>query len=289
VVTPDLLGDSSAAPLDRWALSMWETWFDRIRSLVFAPDEITTIRYPLAVAPRYDLRMVNGMALADPSQREGLLRILVVDDHDVLRAGTRQVLDTADDLVVVGEAADGAAALDMVDELQPDVVLIDLRLPDRNGIDVARELTATHPNIRLVILSAYDDDVFVRAAFTVGVTGYLLKTMPCDELIGAVRAAGQGTTVLDPALSVRLAGARNSRGTEDGSQLTWRERETVELVAQGLANRAVAARLGVSVRTVEGHLNHAFAKLGVESRTELVRLVLNHGHVKPPQSSHFEG
>lgn len=201
-------------------------------------------------------------------------RVLIVDDHEVLRAGTRQVLEASDDIVVVGEADDGSAALGMIDDLNPDVVLIDIRLPDRSGIDVARQLTVTHPNVRVVVLSAYDDDEFVRAALEAGATGYLLKTMAREELIGAVRAAGQGTTVLDPVLSPRLAGVHSSRVASVGPKLTWRERETVELVAEGLSNKAIAARLGVSVRTVEGHLNHVFTKLGVESRTELVRFVM---------------
>jgi DNA-binding NarL/FixJ family response regulator len=204
---------------------------------------------------------------------DGVLRVLIVDDHEVLRTGTRQVLEASEDIVVVGEADDGKAALAMIDGLDPNVVLIDIRLPDRSGIDVARQLTLTHPGIRVVILSAYDDDEFVRAALEAGATGYLLKTMARDELVAAVRAAAQGTTVLDPILSPRLAGAHR------------REREAVELVAEGLSNKAIAARLGVSVRTVEGHLNHVFTKLGVESRTELVRHVLTQGLISPAASN----
>jgi DNA-binding NarL/FixJ family response regulator len=213
------------------------------------------------------------------------LRVVIADDHGVVRAGTRQVLETSEDITVVGEAEDGSTALSLVDELQPDVLLVDIRLAEHNGIDVARQLAATHPDVRVVILSAYDDDAFVRGALEVGVTGYLLKTIPGDELIGAVRAAGRGTTVLDPTLSTRLANAQGARGPVDGARLTWRERETVELLSQGLPNRAIAHRMGVSVRTVEGHLNHVFAKLGVESRTELVRLVLMHGIIPIPISS----
>ncbi len=187
------------------------------------------------------------------------------------------MLETSQDIVVVGEAHDGGSTLASVETLQPDVLLIDMRLAEQNGIDVARRLHVTHPHVRVVVLSAYDDDDLVRAAFEVGVTGYLLKTMPRDDLIGAVKAAGQGTTVLDPVLSSRLAGTPESLSPLSGSRLTWRERETVEFVAEGLSNRAIAVRMGVSVRTIEGHLNHAFAKLGVESRTELVRLVLMRG------------
>jgi DNA-binding NarL/FixJ family response regulator len=227
----------------------------------------------------------DGVVGADAGGDDGVLRILIVDDHEVLRTGTRQVLEASEDIVVVGEADDGNAALAMIDDLMPNVVLIDIRLPDRSGIDVTRHLTLTHPGVRVVILSAYDDDEFVRAALEAGATGYLLKTMARDELVAAVRAAAQGTTVLDPILSPRLAGAHSSFGPSTGPRLTWREREAVELVAEGLSNKAIAARLGVSVRTVEGHLNHVFTKLGVESRTELVRHVLTQGLISPASSS----
>ena len=232
------------------------------------------------------MTLVGDVAVgANAGRDEGILRVLIVDDHEVLRTGTRQVLEASSDIVVVGEADDGKAALAMIDDLDPNVVLIDIRLPDRSGIDVARHMTMTHPGIRVVILSAYDDDEFVRAALEAGATGYLLKTMARDELVAAVRAAAQGTTVLDPILSPRLAGAHSTWGPSAGPRLTWRERETVELVTEGLSNKAIAARLGVSVRTVEGHLNHVFTKLGVESRTELVRHVLTQGLVSPAPSS----
>ena len=149
--------------------------------------------------------------------------------------------------------------------------------PEQSGIDMARLMTLKYPAVRVVILSAYDNEEFVRAAFEVGVTGYLLKTMPRDELVGAVRAAGHGTTVLDPVLMPRITGVNSSSGASSGPSLTWRERETAALVTEGLSNKAIAARLGVSVRTVEGHLNHVFTKLGVESRTELVRRMLTQG------------
>jgi len=229
-----------------------------------------------------------GTGGGETSQPDGVLRVLIVDDHEVLRAGTRQVLEAFDDIDVVGEADDGSAAIAMIDGLRPNVVLIDVRLPDQSGIEVARQLSLTHPSVRVVILSAYDDDALVRAALDAGAKGYLLKTMAREELVGAVRAAGQGTTVLDPTLSSRLAGVQGSRTANSGPRLTWRERETVELVAEGLSNKAIAARLGVSARTVEGHLNHVFVKLGVESRTELVRYVLTNGLISTTPSSELE-
>jgi DNA-binding NarL/FixJ family response regulator len=207
----------------------------------------------------------------------GPLRVVVVDDHEVLRAGTRQVLETTPDIVVVGEADSWDAALALIDQHRPDIALVDIQLAGRNGIDLARQLSADHPGTRVVILSAYDDDAFIRRAFEAGVAGYLLKTMPRDELINAVRAVGMGTTVLDPAVSSRLAGANTLNEVAGAPRLTLREQEVVALVADGLSNKAIAIRLGVSTRTVEGHVNHVFTKLDLESRTELVRYVLTNG------------
>lgn len=204
------------------------------------------------------------------------LRVVLVDDHEVLRAGTRQILETADDITVVAEADDGDSALRMVKELQPDVVLVDIRLPGDSGIEVARQVSSSSPDCKVVILSAYDDANYLHAALAAGVAGYLLKTMPRDELINAVRAAGLGTTVLDASMMSQLtqSPSHSSAGNE-GASLTTRERQVIELVAEGLPNKAIASRLGISARTIEGHLNHVFAKLGVSSRTELVRFVLD--------------
>ncbi len=205
------------------------------------------------------------------------LQVVVADDHALLRAGTRQILEEAGDITVVGEAAAGDEALARCLELEPDVALLDIRMPVMNGVEVARRLAERCPSVAVVVLSAYDDDEYVRAALGCGVAGYLLKTTPAGELVQAVRSAAAGTTVLDPAISRRLAAGPEVAG--DG--LTWRERQVVLLVAEGLSNKAVASRLGISTRTVEGHLNHAFAKLGVASRTELVRRVLAGGIGSP--------
>ena len=210
-------------------------------------------------------------------ERDAPLRIVIVDDHELLRTGTRQILSDAEGMAVVAEAADAAHAIEAVESTWPDIVLVDIRLPDRNGIELARLILERCPSTRVVILSAYDDEDYVRAAMDAGVAGYLLKTMPGDELVRAVRAAASGVTVLDSAVSTNLGREHPSPDSDPKdafSALTWRERQVVELVAEGLANKAIATRLGISGRTVEGHLNHVFVKLGVVSRTELVRLAL---------------
>ena len=165
---------------------------------------------PWSAWGRYHGRVSDG---GSETRADGPLHVIVVDDHEVLRTGTRQILETAPDIVVVGEADDGEAALALVKELHPDVVLVDIRLPGHNGIEVARQLATSHPDTKVVILSAYDDPEYLRAALAAGVAGYLLKTMPRDELINAVRSAGLGTTVLDAAMSSHLA--RPSRTPTD--------------------------------------------------------------------------
>ena len=209
------------------------------------------------------------------------MRVLLVDDHEVQRVGTRQVLETTDDLVVIAETDGGAAAVALAGETQPDVALVDIRLPDRNGIDVAHELAVHHRATKVVIFSAYDDENLVRGAFEAGVAGYLLKTMPRKQLIDAIRAAGLGETVLDPAISARWDHVRMSQNVNTSSRLTLREKQIVSLVGEGLSNRAIGDHLDVSVRTVEGHINHIFAKLGLEARTELVRFALTDGRSAP--------
>ena len=193
----------------------------------------------IPTSPGYH-RCVVDTAVRNDADSNTVLRVLVVDDHAVVRTGTRQVLETSGDISVVGEAGDGKGALTLVDRLEPDIVLVDVGLPDGSGIDVARRVITAHPNVRVVMLSACDDDELVHDAWEAGVAGYLLKTIPRDELICAVRAAGRGTRVLDPVLSARRVGATGPTNLLHGSHLTWREKEAVELVAEGLSNQVIA-------------------------------------------------
>ena len=204
-------------------------------------------------------------------------RTVIVDDHELLRAGTRGILEEASWFVVVGEAADAESARQVVAESRPDLVITDIRLPTTNGIDLAAELLGDHPGLVVVILSAYDDEHYVRAALAAGVTGYLLKTLASHELVAALEDACSGAGA--------LAGTPLGRGEKDlgqsgpgaSEQLTARESEVVRLVARGMSNKSIAHQLGISPRTVEGHLNHVFDKLGVLSRTEIVHYALATG------------
>ena len=211
-------------------------------------------------------------------------RVVVVDDHELLRAGTRRILDDAEGFTVVGEADDGGAALSLIADTCPDVVLMDIRLPTVSGIDVARKIVEEHPGITVLILSAYDDEHYVRAALAAGVGGYLLKTMPSSELVRSIRAACDGDGWLQKAPSGRGEKAPDAGHDTGHPRLTAREQEVVGLVARGRSNKAIAHQLGISPRTVEGHLNHVFEKVGSTSRTELVHYALaNSLFVRPPE------
>jgi DNA-binding NarL/FixJ family response regulator len=202
---------------------------------------------------------------------EPAFRTVIVDDHELLRAGTRGILEEASGFEVVGEAADAESAHQVVAETHPDLVIADIRLPTANGIDLAARLVDDHPALVVVILSAYDDEHYVRAAMAAGVSGYLLKTMPSHELVAALREACTGGGLTGGPLG---HGEKDSVDDPTSEPLTARETAVVRLVARGMSNKAIAQQLGISPRTVEGHVNHVFDKLGVFSRTELVHYAL---------------
>lgn len=204
------------------------------------------------------------------------IRVLVVDDHALHRDGTRHILEDYDDLEVVGDAYSGEAALALVNRLQPDVVLLDIRLPGMNGIETARRIRDHHPGVRVLMVTAYDDEEYVRGAFEVGAVGYLSKSAPGRELVEAIRVVALGGTVLGPALlRPLLSGSENRAG-----RLTDRELAVLQLLADGLHNKQVAARLGISARTVERHCDNIYGKLGVGSRTEAVVRAISANLVK---------
>lgn len=202
-------------------------------------------------------------------------RVLVVDDHSVVRQGTRLILELAG-LEVAAETDTAERAIEMVDELSPDVVLADVRLPGMSGIDLTAKLSSSHPEVRVLVLSSYANPSYVKAALGAGAAGYLLKTTSDEELVSAVRSAALGATVLDASVSAELVGG----GSATDQLLTDREREVLALVAAGLQNKAIASRLDVSKRTVDAHLGHLFTKLDVASRAELVAWAARHGLIE---------
>ncbi len=207
----------------------------------------------------------------------------MVDDHALLRAGTRRILEEAEGFEVVAEAGDGEAALDVIAEFLPDVVLVDIRLPTTNGVELAGRIVSEYPSTTVLILSAYDDEHYVRAAMAAGVSGYLLKTTPSDELVRSIREACAGTRRLVPQFAGHGEKASDADSANESARLTVREEEVVRLAARGMSNKSIAHELGISRRTVEGHLNHVFEKLGTSSRTELVHYALASGlFVKDP-------
>lgn len=202
------------------------------------------------------------------------VRVLVVDDHPVVRSGLRALLEGQDGLEVVGEAADGAQALVAVAQDPPDVVLLDLRMPVLDGVAVIDRLRETHPGVRALVLTTYDADVDIVRALEAGATGYLLKDAPREELFRAVRVAARGEPVLAPTVAQRLM---RHAGAPPPATPTERELEVLRLVSQGLTNRAIARRLHISEATVKTHLVHTFSKLGVDDRTAAVTAALERG------------
>jgi DNA-binding NarL/FixJ family response regulator len=201
------------------------------------------------------------------------IRVLVADDHPPLRLGLRALLERRPEVQVVAEAGDGETALAMLETLQPDVAILDIRLPRRDGLALAREIRRRGWPIRILLLSAYDDEALIREAMAVGVEGYLLKSEGLEAIAAAVQSVARGLTAFSPEILARARGLPE-RGREG---LTEREREILELVAEGLTNRAIAQRLGLSPRTVEYHLGQIFQRLGVSSRAAAVKEAMRRG------------
>lgn len=210
-----------------------------------------------------------------------MIRLLLVDDHVLLRQGTRALLSEAPDIEIVAETGEGREALALARRLYPDVVVLDIRLEDMSGVDVARALRQDLPEIKALVLSAYNTEQYVRGLFAIGVHGYLLKTASGSELIESVYAVCRGETVLSSEVAARLANRNRSSGIGANDRLSDREREVLGLVSSGASNRDIAARLEVSTRTVETHVSNAMAKLGAHSRTEAINLALQRGVISP--------
>ena len=222
-----------------------------------------------------------------PSAR---IRVLLVDDHAMVRRGMRDFLTLHDDLEVVGEAADGAAAIEAATSLQPDVVVMDLLMPGVDGIDATARIKADHPAIEIVAITSFVEEARIVAALEAGASGFLLKDAEADELAAAIRAAAAGEVHLDPAVAGIVArrmrnGAAGGTGaseTDGLGTLTPRERDVLGGVARGLSNRAIADELGITERTARTHVSNILAKLGLSSRTQAALRAVEHGLDRQP-------
>lgn len=216
------------------------------------------------------------------------IRVLIADDHAVLRAGLRMLLEAQPDMMVVGEAADGDEALARIAELAPDVVLLDITMPRMSGLSVLRQIREAAPTTRVLILTMHDDEGYLREALAAGGAGYVLKRAADTELLSAIRAVHQGGTYLHPKharalLEGMLDKERGSAaGGDSYGRLSEREREVLRLIALGYTNRQAAEQLYLSVKTVETYKARLMSKLGLSSRAELVRYALQRGLLEPP-------
>lgn len=195
-----------------------------------------------------------------------MIRVLVVDDHAIVRQGLERLLATANDIELVGMAADGAEAVRLVAAHQPDVVLMDLSMAGMDGVEATRRIVADHDGVRVVVLTSFGDESRIVDALNAGAHGYLLKHIDPDDLLDAVRAAHAGDAPLDPRAGRVLLDQR--RRHPDAGELTRREVEVLQLVGQGLANKQIARRLGIGERTVKAHLTSIFQRLGVSDRVQ---------------------
>jgi DNA-binding NarL/FixJ family response regulator len=215
----------------------------------------------------------------------GKIRILIADDHAVVREGTRRILEQEPDMEVVGEAGDGEETVTMATSLKPDVAIVDISMPKMDGIEATKKIKAVTPSVNVLILSAYDDDQFIFSLLEAGAAGYLLKSIRSRELLDAVRAVYSGESVLHPSIARKVlnrfvsTSGKPSEGKEVSGVLSDREMEVLKLAAKGLSNQDIAEKLCLSIRTVQGHLGHIFNKLQVGSRTEAVVRALKEGWV----------
>jgi two-component system NarL family response regulator len=217
------------------------------------------------------------------------LRILVADDHVVFRRGLGLVLEPEPDLVVVGEAADTASVVAAAAELEPDVVLMDLRMPGGGGIEATRQVLAARPATRIIVLTVSDDDADLFEAVRAGAAGYLLKEVSIEEVADAVRTVAAGQSLISPSMAAKLMGefsalskrAAGQPPAGPAGQLTEREAEALRGIARGLSNRAIALELGIAENTVKNHVRGVLEKLGVASRTEAALLAVREGLVDP--------
>jgi DNA-binding NarL/FixJ family response regulator len=206
------------------------------------------------------------------------IRVFLVDDHEIVRRGIAELLDAEQDLEVVGEAPTAALARTRIAATRPDVAVLDVRLPDGSGIDVCRDLRATQPEVRCLILTAYDDDDALRAAVIAGASGYVLKDIRGGKLVESVRLAAAGRNLIEPSIANRVVTQLKNTTAPDPllDTLTLRERQILALIADGLTNRQIGERLKLAEKTVKNYVSSVLSKLGLEHRTQAAILLVEH-------------
>lgn len=216
------------------------------------------------------------------------IRILIADDHGVIRAGLCALLADFSDLTVVGEASDGMEAIAKAIDLKPDILLMDLSMPNVGGIEATRQLMQSQPGLRILILTVHEDDSLLKEVIRAGASGYVIKRAAQEDLIHAIRVVARGDLYVHPAMTRALFTESPSNGSSNVSDvetLTLREIEVLQLLAKGYTNRQIAEQLSLSPRTVEGHRANLSAKLGLRSRVELVEYAEQHGLMKSKQTT----
>lgn len=220
------------------------------------------------------------------SKGQKMLRIVIADDHDLFREGLKQLLESVEDLEVVGEASDGRQAVLLVEQQRPDVVLMDISMPEMDGIQATETIVQRGLNIPVIVLTMYADDEYAVSAIRAGAKGYLLKNSRSDEVINAIRLAAAGGSAIDPALGAVLMREfqrlLNRTPNESRQQLTSREQQFLELLVKGHNNRQIATELDLAESTVKNNLSVLFQKIGVRDRTQAVLYAISNGLVSPP-------
>jgi len=212
------------------------------------------------------------------------IRILLVDDHTILREGVRTLLNTQEDMEVVGEAEDGEQAVNLVKKIRPDIVLMDIGLPGINGIEATKRIKRENPEVKVLVLSMHDNEEYIAPVFQAGASGYVLKRLASKELVSALRAVHQGHSILHPALTDTVFKNDSTHENlsalkEDG--LTAREIEVLRLIAKGLTNQQIADELIISIKTVQAHRSNIMEKLDLHDRVELTRYAIRRGLIQP--------
>ena len=208
------------------------------------------------------------------------IKVVLADDHHIVRAGIRQLLESSKDILVIAEAGDGEEAQSLIQKHKPDVAVLDIQMPKASGIEVTRWVRSHVPEVGVLILTAYDDEPYVMAVLQAGANGYVLKTAKTEELIQAVHDVYEGKSALDPAVTQKLMSNLFKRPEKTPVELlTERELEVLRLAAKGYTNKSIGVQLAISDRTVQGHLAHIFAKLQANSRTEAVMRAVSLGWI----------